>query len=324
MVFEVNTKCLAFHGPLLYEAKILKAHNGKSAVKKDEFSDLPVELTTKIAYFIHYKGWKSTWDEWVPEDRVLAWNEENIRTQRELKQAALALTKKKTTSSANANTNHTDSGSSGSTSNKRKERDETSTTTHSRSQKRGRGVEADTEKEVDYLKRPEIVINVPDSLKELLVDDWEFITKEHQVVTLPRKPNVVQILKRYQDESPKKKANSAEADIFDEVLSGIKIYFDRSLGNILLYRYERQQYLEILKTNADKSMSEIYGAEHLLRLFVSLPSLIAQTNMDQQSIAVLKEHLEDVLKFLHKHQAEFFLRTYSNTSPAYEAISINP
>lgn len=56
-------------------------------------------------------------------------------------------------------------------------------------------------------------------------------------------------------------------EIFQEVLSGIKTYFDKCLGNLLLYRFERQQYVDIRKRNTGKEDSEIYGGEHLLRLF---------------------------------------------------------
>lgn len=103
-------KCLAFHGPMLYEAKTIKIWDpeaktvrtkasetsGEAYASKGEIPiDLPPELEHKIAFYIHYKGWKSTWDEWVSEDRVLAWNEENLRTQKELKQMALAAASKK-------------------------------------------------------------------------------------------------------------------------------------------------------------------------------------------------------------------------------------
>ena len=127
---------------------------------------------------------------------------------------------------------------------------------------------------------------------------------------LPRNPNVVNILHAYsvaEKASRPKRPGSAEADIFEEVISGIKLYFDRCLGNILLYRFERQQYVDIRRSNDGKEMSEIYGAEHLLRLFgtsvpmsvillVSLPGLIAHTSMDQQSIQTLKDHIEGILK----------------------------
>lgn len=70
--------------------------------------------------------------------------------------------------------------------------------------------------------------------------------------------------------------------LLPEVLAGISLYFDKALGNSLLYRFERAQYVEQTR-RADESgdvesgdggekrgkraMSEIYGAEHLLRLF---------------------------------------------------------
>jgi len=89
-------------------------------------------------------------------------------------------------------------------------------------------------------------------------------------VPLPRNPNVVNILQAYsaaEKSARPKRPGSAEADIFEEVISGIQVYFDRCLGNILLYRFERQQYVDIRRSNDGKEMSEIYGAEHLLRLF---------------------------------------------------------
>lgn len=101
-------KCLAFHGPMLYEAKTIRIYDPETKTTYTKATadtitpategapaDLPLELQDKVAYFIHYKGWKSTWDEWVSDERVLGWNEENLRTQKELKQMALAAAKKK-------------------------------------------------------------------------------------------------------------------------------------------------------------------------------------------------------------------------------------
>lgn len=59
------------------------------------------------------------------------------------------------------------------------------------------------------------------------------------------------------------------------IYEGILIYFDRGLGKILLYAFEREQYVEVrdrfwdgedVIPGDEKEMSEIYGAEHLLRL----------------------------------------------------------
>lgn len=51
------------------------------------------------------------------------------------------------------------------------------------------------------------------------------------------------------------------------MVDGIKKYFDAALGSFLLYRFERIQYAEAMKSFPEKAMSELYGAEHLLRLF---------------------------------------------------------
>lgn len=46
-------------------------------------------------------------------------------------------------------------------------------------------------------------------------------------------------------EMPRRRPGSADADILEEVEAGVREYFDKSLGRILLYRFERQQYLEV-------------------------------------------------------------------------------
>lgn len=123
------------------------------------------------------------------------------------------------------------------------------------------------------MKRHDIKITIPDNLKALLVDDWENVTKNQQLVPLPRNPSVSQILQKYRESMPKKREGSADTDIFDEVIAGLKLYFDKSLGTILLYRFERQQYMEIRKEHPGKEASDLYGAEHLLRLFGSFAPL---------------------------------------------------
>ena len=56
-------------------------------------------------------------------------------------------------------------------------------------------------------------------------------------------------------------------DLLDEVLEGLRIYFNKALGSMLLYRFERHQYADIRRNHAETDLVEIYGAEHLLRLF---------------------------------------------------------
>jgi mortality factor 4-like protein 1 len=115
---------------------------------------------------------------------------------------------------------------------------------------------------------------MPDMLKSILVDDWENVTKNNQLVKLPSETPCSLILDDYlKEEMTKRIPGSAEADILEEICKGLKEYFGLSVGRVLLYRQERPQYAELYKRSknatddlAHKPMFELYGAEHLLRL----------------------------------------------------------
>ena len=77
--FQEGEKVLCFHGPLLYEAKCVKAET------KDKTN----------RYFIHYNGWNKSWDEWVPETRVLKCNDAGFQKQKELQKAHITQKKAK-------------------------------------------------------------------------------------------------------------------------------------------------------------------------------------------------------------------------------------
>lgn len=137
---------------------------------------------------------------------------------------------------------------------------------------------------------------MPDLLKGMLVDDWENVTKNHQVVPLPHAHPVDEILDDYLAfERPHRQPGSASMDIMEETIDGLREYFDKSLGRILLYRYaplrilfmamllltnchsfERIQYHEMHKlwnsaNSQHKSAKDTYGAEHLARLLGMYP-----------------------------------------------------
>ena len=79
---------------------------------------------------------------------------------------------------------------------------------------------------------------MPDHLKAVLVDDWENVTKNHQLVPLPHPHPVQDILGDYAaQERTKRVEGSAAMEVLDEMIQGIIEYFDRCLGRILLYRY---------------------------------------------------------------------------------------
>jgi mortality factor 4-like protein 1 len=132
-----------------------------------------------------------------------------------------------------------------------------------------------------YNSKPAVRIPVADALKSILVDDWENVTKNGQLAHVPSLFSVHKILEEYKiQETPKRPQTTASLELLDEVIAGLKEYFNRSLGRILLYKYERAQYNEIINRMAKSSddlfgrkLTDIYGAEHLLRLFGILISL---------------------------------------------------
>lgn len=74
-------------------------------------------------------------------------------------------------------------------------------------------------------------------------------------------------------EYERRKRGHGETDSLDETVRAFKVYFDRALGKLLLYTFERQQYKEILARTAKagdeleaKKMGDVYGPEHLLRM----------------------------------------------------------
>lgn len=78
---------------------------------------------------------------------------------------------------------------------------------------------------------------MPDHIKAMLVDDWENVTKNQQLVPLPSAHPVAEILDKYLAyEKKKRQPDSAQADILEEVVAGLKEYFEKCLGRILLYR----------------------------------------------------------------------------------------
>ncbi|KAI8549994.1 hypothetical protein RHMOL_Rhmol06G0069000 [Rhododendron molle] len=223
-------------------------------------------------FYVHYLGWKKSWDEWVSMDRLMKFTEENVQKQ-------VVLNKKKSTEKI------TKTGVA-----------------------RGKKRKIDSvEKEKDNLT-PEKLLNIllPSTLKKQLVDDCEFITHLGKLVRLPRNPNVDDILKKYLDHRLKK--DGAIADSIEEILNGLRCYFDKALPAMLLYKSERQQYQDATADHV--SPSTVYGAEHLLRLFVKLPDMLYFANIEEETLKELQQKLLDFLKFLQKNQSSFFLSTY--------------
>ncbi|XP_030454454.2 protein MRG1-like isoform X1 [Syzygium oleosum] len=272
--FAEEEKVLAFHSLHIYEAK----------VKKIEYR------LREWRYYVHYLGWSKNWDEWVGVDRLMKYTDENLQKQRELNNKQDA---EKTTKPSRAS--HTKPKGSNVPRGKKRKNDSIL-------------------KEKSALPSEKLVnIQIPPTLKKQLIDDCEFVTHLGKLVRLPRAPSVDDILKKYLDYRLKKDGiflyQCRMADCVGEIMKGLRCYFDKALPVMLLYKSERQQYEETVVDDVDPST--IYGAEHLLRLFVKLPELLVYANIEEETLRELQHKLNDFLKFLQKNQSLFFLSAYN-------------
>ncbi|KAF9078106.1 MRG-domain-containing protein [Rhodocollybia butyracea] len=317
--WKINEKCLCYHGPLIYEAKILKIR--VFTPEDTENGEIGPN------FLVHYKGWKQTWDEWVTEPRILKLDEAGIAKQKSLSQSALAAQ-----AGANAAAGKMkDASGKASTANASGASASAGGSTRSGIRKEGaRGTKRAREDDDGHTaRRSEMKLAVPEVLKVLLVDDWEAVTKNHQLVTLPRSPTVRQILSQFEDHVKTTTTSLPSPTLLTHTIcSGLQIYFDRSCGMSLLYRFERHQYAEVRKKyitgpqvkieeSSDIEMSSIYGGEHLLRMLVSLPQMVANSQMDGESVSLVKEYVNELLRYLESNKDSIFQREYDTPSESY-------
>uniref|UniRef100_A0A672FE18 Mortality factor 4-like protein 1 n=1 Tax=Salarias fasciatus TaxID=181472 RepID=A0A672FE18_SALFA len=285
----------------------------------------------QIKYFIHYSGWNKNWDEWVPESRVLKYVDSNLQKQKELQRANQdhyvegrmrgAAPNKKIPSASQKNDVKTKK-------NKQKTPGAGEGTssggdpTHPPRKKRAR-VDPTVESEETFINRVEVKVKIPEELKPWLVDDWDLITRQKQLFHLPAKKNVDAVLEDYANYKKSRGNSDSKEFAVNEVVAGIREYFNVMLGTQLLYKFERPQYADILANHPDTSMSQIYGAPHLLRLFVRIGAMLAYTPLDEKSLALLLSYLQDFLKYLVKNSASLFNASdYEVAPPEYHRKAV--
>lgn len=362
-MFEIGGKCLAYHGPMLYGAKILRVwepasgkvlmmEDGQVVTVEDEGEEgvekVPQELVDKECYFVHYQGWKSTWDEWIGLDRIHEYNEENLALKKSLVEQARsakrlqqeqqkkkkaggpgpgrrskydvakgAVSGKKAGTATNG-VGATTAGPVGGSEDK-------AARTWSQS-----GAAGAAGSSASQFTAPRIVLHIPVKLKSLLVDDWEYVTKDKRICQLPSPTATVdQALGSYELAMSKKLESPALQSQLAEYCSGLRLYFERTLPILLLYRLERLQLDEVLKKQKFKDVPfcKIYGPIHLLRLLSVLPELMTTTTTDSQSCQLIVKQTESLLEWLVTHIDDLFdlqnsRNYYVNTSSQYEGVAL--
>ncbi|KAJ0393537.1 hypothetical protein P43SY_000673 [Pythium insidiosum] len=302
MPIKIGDTVLAYHGVMIYDAKVLKIDHGNGVHEDND----KIKPTASTQYFVHYLGWHKKWDEWVAFSRTLEVTPANRKLQAEAKENAAkeAANKKSAAKKKKISTGGIDPGS----------------TRKSPFKKMKLNPENDTEElpmgEGDFDAARQVALQMPFSLKKQLVEDWKHITHEpRKLVPLPRKPSVAQIIANYLELKkaklkPDNAADEKEFKNIEGIMEGVQSYFDRALGSILLYRHERRQYRDIQEKNPGAPLSEIYGAEHLVRLFVRLPVLLGSATIPERELAQIQPRLNDFLKYMQKQASSLFATEY--------------
>ncbi|NXS68907.1 MO4L1 protein, partial [Pandion haliaetus] len=357
--FLSGERVLCFHGPLLYEAKCVKVaikdkqvkyfihysgwnKNGGFFLAIKSFSSSDSRILFRehfpVLFLFHFNAADSTvktfshhWDEWVPESRVLKYVDTNLQKQKELQKANQeqyaegkmrgAAPGKKTSGLQQKNV-EVSIMSVFCTAPGIGEGSSTSETPQPPRKKRAR-VDPTVESEETFMNRVEVKVKIPEELKPWLVDDWDLITRQKQLFYLPAKKNVDSILEDYANYKKSRGNTDNKEYAVNEVVAGIKEYFNVMLGTQLLYKFERPQYAEILADHPDAPMSQVYGAPHLLRLFVRIGAMLAYTPLDEKSLALLLNYLHDFLKYLAKNSSALFSASdYEVAPPEYHRKAV--
>ncbi|XP_033333292.1 male-specific lethal 3 isoform X1 [Megalopta genalis] len=148
--------------------------------------------------------------------------------------------------------------------------------------------------------KPGIDLDIGTMLRRILDQDYDLITNKNKLAVLPAQPTVVNMLESWVQhftttqltnipEKPQRnKTNNTiektinEINICREVADGLRIYFDFTLHDLLLYRQEREQYCNL--------KSSFLYSEH--------PTLIKEEPIENSEVLV-KEEYEDTTEYAH-------------------------
>ncbi|KAK7602322.1 hypothetical protein V9T40_007911 [Parthenolecanium corni] len=312
--FHEGEKILCYHGPLIYEGKCIHLK----------------EVEAKFEYFIHYNGWSKNWDEWVPENRLLKLNDENLKMKDELmkNRKNSKKTYKRRTSIGSAGDKEENNSRSNSPKPNLARKSVTIPVSrnsftrierHDRQQDllslRKRKEPATT---IEYVENIRVNVQLPENLRLLLCYDLDLITRRKKVTKVPARITVDEITDKYVTHKTSL-TEPALASRYKETANALRNYFDLVLDKKLLYSFEKVQHLKLVENKTAFVASSAYGAVHLVRLFVKVGHLIAHLPVDEIGASSVEENINDYLRYLNLNIGKFVnIEDYQPTSSDYQ------
>ncbi|CAD5118308.1 DgyrCDS7022 [Dimorphilus gyrociliatus] len=234
---------------VLYEARILSCFTAGSIMKKK-------------CYKVHFLGWNNSWDRVVPETHLLPFNEDNKKLKKTLELTIRIKNNRKRKRKINEilktyfgkkpKLESDDSGSESSENEASKETVDFDDLYRSFVESQQISLKQATE---DFKKEsitPKVLkFDMPARLKLKLREDSANISRKKKVASLPAKLNLLQIFSLFLESCSK---NMVE-DIILESLNGIRIIFDNTFSNTLLYKHERPYWEAYISDQVDPSPS---------------------------------------------------------------------
>lgn len=231
-------------------------------------------------YFLHYNGWGKKWDEWAGSERI---QEINLKTT----EIAKKLNKK------------VDDAKKIQKAGKKRKREE--------------AVANEPEQEASAVN---LRISLPSEFKKRLVQDWENINRNEKIMQLPVRPSINEIFDHYLTYVDSNNSNDkTTGKTAENTLKSLKIYFQHALPTMLLYRFERPAYASY--DFDGNSPSSVYGAEHLLRLFVKMPQLANNTGLTELQKKSLEKEISGLCGYMNKKRTHCFTALYEKQGREY-------
>ena len=233
-------------------------------------ADKHADGTPVWQYMLHYIGWGRKWEEWVHEDGCHVDDEAGRALAAEIKQ-------------------------------QNKEKRELAK--KMRSLNKAKKPEAEPDNNIDphdvEPKEKAYKVVLAAKLQRRLVDDLDMV-EERKLLPLPRAPCVREVLQMFVESNAKR--SKEEQRSVEVLVRDLERYFDAALPRILLFSFEQIRHTRMQLENPSLKPCQIYGSEHLLRLLMKMPALMAQAKVPVSEAASFASRAQELLKFLEKNE----------------------